>query len=788
MPLTQQTFLGSSISSFSVNLGWNSQTSNLSVNLVSDPLNGDFFNPPIIGAPVFFAYDSFEYGGILQAWEESNSQGGSPLYRVTVTDPKEIMVGTQCIIDNYIGSVNSTPNLINCYGFLEDEDFGGGFGNAEVNEGGMPWNKFKDAIQVLTSAIPSIAPQYGGPLNFRGYNYKIDLSELPLAPDYYRIGGGVNIGLMDVIDQFLQEAGHDYYTKLVSTSVGNIIKFKTVSRKTVPPLGQIAAFIGNGDGTISNIKGQELRNEVTSAFVVGGDINALFLAAGAPSGDATVTPADNPIWSYWGLLSNGIPILANNPLVPNTLTEDFESDLHTFNLNSTQWNVAGIGNSYPCDVGEMRAALASEPSWVSYVAALNPAKAQQMGISPQFNILPNFLKFLQQGNGVSRDFYDLILKQAGGIVKNTQARLDNIHLAYNYVRNVAENFYGIQFMVRIPQMEVAQETDTLRMVLSHEPSDGGWVDEGEEPLGLPALFQDLFRLSDRRYQAFARFDNASSLNFSNLSLDDYLVWNNILYVKCDVDPLVYFMDLVDFTNPRGVISLPGRITRKFQVQNGVGKREAGILKLFARKLRDNNSADPLLDPTTGELTTDAKTSTMEQIRRHSGGYANFGYDEIAVGPDYVAFPLRSNLYTYGPWYIIGPPGQTHFEQDESLVPWNYDGYEFMNRAGRQKIQEFVTNMQVGELGTVQIDGVPTIQIGDVLKLGGPNITGVDVEVGSQGVTTTYTMRTYTPKYGSFSKHQADKLHHMMTNHQNLRRTVRQVYRQQFLKKARTKQF
>lgn len=40
---------------------------------------------------------------------------------------------------------------------------------------------------------------------------------------------------------------------------------------------------------------------------------------------------------------------------------------------------------------------------------------------------------------------------------------------------------------------------------------------------------------------------------------------------------------------------------------------------------------------------------------------------------------------------------------------------------------------------------------------GPNITNIDVSVGEGGVTTTYSMRTYTPKFGRFSKNNADRL-------------------------------
>jgi hypothetical protein len=40
---------------------------------------------------------------------------------------------------------------------------------------------------------------------------------------------------------------------------------------------------------------------------------------------------------------------------------------------------------------------------------------------------------------------------------------------------------------------------------------------------------------------------------------------------------------------------------------------------------------------------------------------------------------------------------------------------------------------------------------------GPNITGITIDIGEQGLTTTYNMRTYTPKFGRFSKQNADRL-------------------------------
>ena len=152
---TQQTFLGASITSFSVSGGDGSTQSSLSVSLVEDggfngnlhkdgskidPYHsgaGDSFNPPGVGMPVFFAYsnpvqsiteaftspvantNAFIFGGILQGFHRTRSTGGRT-FSLTVSDPREILQNVYLILNNSDAKVGASEyNIFNVFGFLE---------------------------------------------------------------------------------------------------------------------------------------------------------------------------------------------------------------------------------------------------------------------------------------------------------------------------------------------------------------------------------------------------------------------------------------------------------------------------------------------------------------------------------------------------------------------------------------------------------------------------------------------------------------------------------------------
>jgi hypothetical protein len=781
MPIEQQYLLGASISSYSLNLGWNTNSSTLSVNLVEDPATsgvGGYFTPfhddaPQVGEPIYFNHtdgtDTFEYGGLLQSWEQSNSQGGKPLYRVTITDAREILEGTQIIIGDYNGHIKSVPNLFNVYGYLENNQFG----SAHVTEAGMPVKIILDTVSVLSSAVPSIAPNYGGPIKWRGVFYGLDLTELPKPPFYYRIGGS-SVSLLDIINQLCEEAGVDWYINLVDTiGFGPIIKFKTVSRVGQPPMGQIAAFIGDGTNNVANTRGHESRIDITSAFVAGGNVSVLYPAQ-APASGSNISPQNQTIWPFWGLNQSGIPIIGNAPGI-TTGPENFMNDSHKFVMNTTMINVIGVTDSYNCDVGEIRAALAGEAAWVGYVAANKPTVANSMGLFTDMKILQPLLDLIKQDKGKPTDFINTSVRQ--GNFKNAPDRIANVRTMFRFVQGFAQEYYGRKFMVRIPFLLGALEDDTQNLIISHQPTDGGYLEEGAQPLGLPVFFEDLFQTQDGRFQAFVRYNNAFDIDFSNLSPNDYVVWSNNLYLKCELDPNVYFMDNNTLDSPRVVITLPNVVNRKGLISTDrLTPNQQAIAQQAAAQLRAVNPNDANLGPD-GKLNLVGKNRIKAVTDKAIDAEVNYGMGPYALMPNMAAVPLISNVLTYGPWYTIGPSAKTYFEKDDTLVPWNYGGYTELNKAGLAKVYSFVTNMVRGELGTVTVPGIPLIPIGQVLKIGGPNITGIDVEIGEQGITTTYSMRTYTPRYGAFSRANVDRIKRLIKTNQQFKRSMKQLWRQ-----------
>lgn len=59
------------------------------------------------------------FGGILESYSESKTLNGNPLFKATVTDPKEILKSCTLILNDYGETTFNNKNLFNIYGFLE---------------------------------------------------------------------------------------------------------------------------------------------------------------------------------------------------------------------------------------------------------------------------------------------------------------------------------------------------------------------------------------------------------------------------------------------------------------------------------------------------------------------------------------------------------------------------------------------------------------------------------------------------------------------------------------------
>lgn len=864
-PFGRYLFLGCSISRFSMSTGWNEQQSELTIELVqacdtelkyyydqylnlqstteADP----GFTYPNIGSPAYFRAGDFEWCGLIQSWTEANNSSGRPIYTVKLVDPRSILEGAQIIIGDYGGPIDEY-NLFNVFGFAEY--FGGttcplsvingasfgaeaqGFGGSGRNDNGMGAARIIQMLSLLTSSIPMISNMWSyGRLMFKGSNpatsgmgsirhdlfdptitfnfenhdgylssYFLDLSELTVMPDYYRISG-TSTSIMSMISQILNDSGSDGYIELVPVyafgTIIKIIKVRVVSRQRQPLLGQIASFIGDSFGVSESTKGQELRNEPTSTLLIGGNRQTLFQLE-QNTGSAATT-IDDYIFPYFGLDVNGNAILAEYDddgelLIPVSL----------INLNLQLNNPLGANAVYLHE-NELLAALIGADSWISYAVGARTGIGALLPIGGIWDARPFLAVFnnLAAGKLFPRDFVPLVGADVG---KATEIAKD-IEKIYNFVLTYARDYYGKKFMVRVPYTCVSYDSESGLPTFSDEPSEGGWS-EISNILGLPhpSALTDFFSLDDARVGPIARFNDSSTIDCTNMDENDYGIVSNTLYVKASVEKQFVFLDATNFISPRVVLTLPQAVLAK-QDDADFAKAMRGIVLLFEKL-----ALDPAGVP-----------EKMAEVAKKVGNQVmNMGAEFAAIMPASVAVPLKSNIATYGPWAIRGPAGAVNVEKDEGLVPWEFGSVANMDLAGFAKVEEHVTYMQVGEMGSVTVPGYPTVPLGaeigsiaggfysggqNLLEtrqlltsdfsetnadggqsdysygrinygqwtgIYGPNITGITVDVGIGGFTTTYTFRSFTPKYGAFSKQNAERVRSVGLLRLNAQKRARQL--------------
>lgn len=251
----QWLFLGCSVTSFTSSHGWGEGATSLSVTLIEDTeptcdgrqkkyLNEKFvvtdtedpdpgffgLQQNIIGVPVLFRFEEFEFAGLVADWQQKEDPSGKNLFTVTIEAPTFLLGATEIVLNNYVGITSNVPNTINVYGLYEGDDCNT-FGNSENFGRGMPWNTVLAGITVLSSMVNPLPAYLGflqsGRLKYRaglsgGFGlireddtgYMLDTSELPLAPDYYRMSGD-SINLLDAINQITEDAVMDWFADLV---------------------------------------------------------------------------------------------------------------------------------------------------------------------------------------------------------------------------------------------------------------------------------------------------------------------------------------------------------------------------------------------------------------------------------------------------------------------------------------------------------------------------------------------------------------------------------------------
>lgn len=758
--VTSLKLFNSSVISMQCSLGWGGSPSELRLETVEDTRAGEVFTPQTIGTSVYLNYGGFSFGGLIQSYGAKQGSEGF-INNVVIVSPNELLAGVSLIIGGYYGTIGSVVNIYNIFGLVETSL---GYGGSQSNESGIPWHIIRDGFITLQSTYP---------IKFQGENYTVDFSYLPSLPNYYRIGGE-SISLLDFISEVCEAASCDFFIRLVYP---NVITIHTVSRASQPTLGYIASFISSLDGVSSKDVGRELRMETTSKFLVGGNKAELYFSL--QNSGSTDSFEDDLIYPFWGLQRG------DNPYSPVILGNGAFDENHSFSVDSRAINAVGIGDSYSTNVEEMRVALIDQEAWESLLWYNNglPTKPQygravQIGCNSDLRVdIDTFLESREL-----REFDHLtpldFAPWHGTIINNASKSIEdlseeNISEVYNFVNGIASQFYGRKYMVRLPDVLGKWDADTNTLTTSVEPTDGAYIPEiyfsGAIVNNLLPANYDNFLLEDGRLQSYARYDNYTNYDFSDISTEDYVIWGSSLFVRTFLDDRLYFLNPTGLQSPRAVINVPGLIRYK---DPKVAKRDTAIMyksiysKAYA-KAKTGGASDADADIT-------AKAKATKLLSRLGSESVMMAEEALVKMPDFVAIPLKSNVDFYGPWYSIGVDGKTEFEKDDTLVPWNYGGYAQMNLAANARVSEALSSFIVGEGGSVEVPGMPARSLGDVLITNGPYITDISINFGQGGVTTTYRMQTWTPRFGKLSKAYQDRIKDLGIARQKDRKVMREL--------------
>ena len=151
-----------------------------------------------------------------------------------------------------------------------------------------------------------------------------------------------------------------------------------------------------------------------------------------------------------------------------------------------------------------------------------------------------------------------------------------------------------------------------------------------------------------------------------------------------------------------------------------------------------------------------------------------------IYPDIVALPLMSKERCYGPWVSsaidvergityqnIG--GKVEFSKDEKLAPWNFGGYDLLNKAGRLQAEFSNSLLLFSERGGIVFAGAPRgNSLCQQLTTGGPLVTSISVSVANGGISTTYKMDLYTSRFGKLDNQRKGEIDRMSRERQKIR--------------------
>jgi hypothetical protein len=234
----------------------------------------------------------------------------------------------------------------------------------------------------------------------------------------------------------------------------------------------------------------------------------------------------------------------------------------------------------------------------------------------------------------------------------------------------------------------------------------------------------------------------SVIDISLIPKSDYILDTKDIYLACEVEQdknnssraivqlktPVIFKNFIDKDYPSAFV----------EFLRAMGCTEKAIFQGFRKgELLNNTSWNP-----EGPNAVVAQDNIIPLI-----DFAEY-YPELGLAPkrvtsfDFFKVPLLDNFKRYGPYIkqsnrIAG----VSIIRDESISPETFNSFAAMNAAGNQIAANALTSTNIMDFGNLVLSGIPILNIGDKLGINA-NITNISMNVGTEGLTTSYSLQTF----------------------------------------------
>ena len=379
----QTQFMGASVKSFTSRIGWGTDSSEVTVELVEDTCLGtrrvyaddgsvsypdaiDSFRPPRIGEACFFYFGSFSYGGILYNWEAKSDTGGEA-FVVRLRSPAIVLANTQIILqgldnhhaDDIYGNADSIP----------------GFSDHRISTDGRNMRYFyfdytnrKNSSQGIYPADPD-APEYfsfcndigvkweklrwlttssAGIYDIMTWEYKKNFYRLKLSSDFFDdmpndyVFQGDAVDLLSALDRVCKASGRRMYIQMEYDSTGD--NYHWISVKSHSFTSSLTTARDVDKNTNLSAAHRLTYGSIHQLLTVEYASNlGLHENAFGYGGGATISPKKDPygLWSCHKLMSTSRGLEASDNVTHAYVNGDYFQDL----WECTHWPTSYVNHN-----------------------------------------------------------------------------------------------------------------------------------------------------------------------------------------------------------------------------------------------------------------------------------------------------------------------------------------------------------------------------------------------------------------------------------------------------------